>query len=98
MRKDLRAIRGIEEETYLKFREKALAERMKVGEALTLAMKEWLKKKRTKINPRNLLRIKGIIKTKENVRWSEEIDEILVNGMKRTIEILPKAFIFYPIN
>jgi hypothetical protein len=32
----------------LKFREKALAERMKVGEALTLAMKEWLKKKREK--------------------------------------------------
>ena len=84
MRKDLRAIRGIEEETYLKFREKALAERMKVGEALTLAMKEWLKKGKRgqKINPRNLLRIKGIIKTEEKVRWSEEIDEILYGGKK----------------
>jgi hypothetical protein len=84
MKKGLRAIRDIEEETYLKFKEKALAERMKVGEALTLAMKEWLKKKRerTKINPRNLLRIKGIIKTEEKVRWSKEIDEILYGGRR----------------
>jgi hypothetical protein len=83
MRKDLRAIRGIEEETYLKFREKALAERMKVGEALTLAMREWLKKERgrkTKPNPKNLLKLAGIIKTRKKVRWSEEIDEILYGG------------------
>jgi len=84
MRKDLRAIRGIEEETYMKFREKALVERMKVGQALTLAMKEWLKKegKKKRIDPKNLLRIKPFDWGKGTEKTSKEIDEILY-GNKR---------------
>lgn len=79
MKKELHAIRGINEETYMKFREKALAERMKVGEALTLAMREWLKKEREKrkIDPKNLLKIKPFDWGKGTEKTSKEIDEIL---------------------
>lgn len=83
MTKDLRAIRGIEEETYMKFREKALAERMKVGQALTLAMKEWVKKEeRERADPRNLLKIKPFDWGKGTEKVSKEVDEILY-GNKR---------------
>ena len=30
-----------------------------------------------KYDPKNLLKISGVIKTKKKVRWSEEIDETL---------------------
>ncbi len=83
MKRELRAVRGIDEEVYRKFREKTLEERMKVGEALTEAMEKWLKeKRRTKKgpDPKNLLKLEGIIKTKKKVRWSEEIDKILYGG------------------
>jgi len=78
-KKELFAIRGIEEETYVKFREKAVAKRLRVGEALTLAMKEWLEKeeKREKVNPSNLLKIKPFDWGPGTERTSEEIDEIL---------------------
>lgn len=84
MTKDLHAIRGIDEETYRKFRERALGERLKVGRALTLAMKEWIKKERKKetIDPRNLLKIKPFDWGKGTERASKEIDEILY-GSKR---------------
>ncbi|MGB9716950.1 MAG: hypothetical protein ACPL4E_00710 [Thermoproteota archaeon] len=84
MKKELFAVRGIEEETYVRFREKAIAKRLRVGEALTLAMKEWLKKEeeREKVNPRNLLKIKPFDWGPGSERTSEEIDEILY-GRKR---------------
>jgi len=84
MKKELHAIRGLEEETYMKFREKALARRMKVGEALTLAMREWIKKeeKRKKINPRNLLKIKPRDWGPGTERTSKEIDKILYGGKR----------------
>ena len=79
MKRELHAIRGIDEEVYRRFREKTLQERMKVGQAVTLAMKEWIKKdeKREEPNPKNLLKIKPIKVGKKKVRWSEEIDEFL---------------------
>ncbi len=84
MKKELRAIRGIDEETYMKFRERVVAERMKVGVALTLAMKEWLKKERNRkeINPKFLLKLKPFDWGKGTERTSKEIDEILY-GNKR---------------
>lgn len=84
MGRDLRAIRGIEEDTYMKFREKVLAERMKVGQALTLAMKDWLKKEKEnkKIDPKNLLKMKPFDWGKGTEKTSKEIDEILY-GNKR---------------
>lgn len=83
MKKEIKAIRGINEETYRKFREKVVAKRMKVGEALTQAMKEWVRnKEERKIDPRNLLKIKPIKVGKKKVRWSEEVDEFLY-GLKK---------------
>ncbi|MGC8831969.1 MAG: hypothetical protein ACP5PQ_05265 [Thermoproteota archaeon] len=84
MKKELFAVRGIEEETYVKFREKAVAKRLRVGEALTLAMREWLEKEeeREKVNPRNLLKVKPFDWGLGTERTSKEIDEILY-GRKR---------------
>ena len=80
MGKTFIAVRGIDEETFRKFRAIAIEERMKTGEALSIAMKKWIKEKeagKIKPNPENLLKISGIIKTKNKVKWSEEIDEFL---------------------
>lgn len=85
MKRELHAIRGIDEETYMKFREKVFAERMKMGKAMTEAMTTWMTKKDTreaKPNPRNFLKLEGFIKTKKKVRWSEEIDEVLYGWKK----------------
>jgi len=74
------AVRDVEEEVFRKFRALAVEERMKVGNALTKAMKHWMEEERAEgvgVDPRNLLKISGIIKTKKKVRWSEEIDEFL---------------------
>lgn len=74
------AIRDLDEETFRKFRAIAIEERMKTGEALSIAMKKWIKEKeagKIKTNPENLLKISGIIKTKNKVKWSEEIDKFL---------------------
>ena len=74
------AVRDLDEETFRKFRALAIEERMKTSEALTLAMKKWIKEKKatkTKPDSRNLNKLNGIIKTKKKVRWSEEIDEFL---------------------
>ncbi len=79
MVKTLIAVRGVDEETFRKFRALSIEERMKLGDALTGAMKRWINEKRVtrKHNPKNLMNISGIIKTKEKVRWSEEVDKIL---------------------
>ncbi|MEM7825191.1 MAG: hypothetical protein QXO27_04430 [Candidatus Aenigmatarchaeota archaeon] len=81
MRKELIAVRGIDEDILRKFRARTIEERMKMGEALNLAMKRWVEERKkedeTKPDPRNLLKISGIIKTKKKVKWSEKIDEFL---------------------
>ena len=83
MRKDI-AIRGVDEEILRKFRMKTIEERMKMGDALTLVMKKWLKEegmtKRKFIKPKSLMKPfdwgKGTEKT------SKEIDEILYGNKK----------------
>jgi len=83
MKKSMHAVRGIDEEVYRKFRQRALEERMKVGDAMTLAMKRWVEKEeKSEINPRNLLKIKPIKVGKKKVRWSEEVDEFLYGWKK----------------
>ena len=84
MKKDLRAIRGIDDDTYRRFRERALEERLKVGRALTLAMKEWIKKevKRKTVNPKTLLKIKPFDWGKGTEKTSKEIDEIIYGSKK----------------
>lgn len=82
MKKELITVRNVDEDVWRKFKAKTVEERLRTGEALTEAMKKWVKekeKKETKPNPRLLLKIKPFKwgKGKKKVRWSEEIDEIL---------------------
>ena len=81
------AVRDVDEETYRKFKASSVKNRLKLGKALTKAMEYYLEEqenKKIKPHPKNLLKISGIIKTKEKVRWSEEIDEILYGGKDDT--------------
>lgn len=79
------AIRNMDDETFRKFRAVAVEEKMKVGDAMTIAMKHWIEEKKKRKNipdPRNLRKISGMINPGKKVCWSEEIDEILY-GMKK---------------
>ena len=78
MKKELITIRNVDEEVLRKFKAKAMEERMKMGQALTQAMKRWLREKgKTKVNPRMLLKIKPFDWGPGTEKTSEEIDEIL---------------------
>ena len=81
---DMLTVRDVDEEVYRKFRERALAEKMKIGRAVAEAMKLWIEfgRKEVEKDPKKLIRITGIIKTKKQVRWSEEVDEILYGWKK----------------
>ncbi len=80
MEKTFIGVRGVDEETFRKFRAFVVHEKMKLGDALSLAMKNLLEERQERekiLNSRNLLKLEGIIKTKKGVRWSEEIDNFL---------------------
>ena len=79
MEKTFIGVRDVDEATFRKFRALAVSEKIKLGEALNLAMKKLLAEKESRIkhDVRNLDRITGIFKTKGKVRWSEEIDKTL---------------------
>jgi len=79
------AVRDMDGETFRKFRALAIEERMNTGEALTIAMRAWIKEKeggKKRSDPKNLRKISGIIRTKDKVKWSEEVDEFLY-GLKK---------------
>jgi len=83
MRKDMIAFRGVDEEILRKFKAKTIEERMKMGEALTLAMKKWVEEeKRKKPNPKYLLKVKPFDWGKGTEKTSMEIDEILYGKKK----------------
>ena len=76
--KNLLTVRNVDEDVLGKFKAKAAEGNLKMGEALTEAMEKWVTEEEgVKRDPKNLLKIHGILKTKKKVRWSEEIDEIL---------------------
>jgi len=79
MEKTFIGVRGVDEETFRKFRALAIQKRLRLGEALTEAMEKTMEdeKQENIPDPKNLLKISGIIKTKKRVKWSEEIDEFL---------------------
>jgi len=80
MAKTFVGVREVDEETFRKFRARAVEERFKLGYALTLAMKTWIEKEKNKEirpNPKNLLKIKPIKIGDKKVNWSEEVDQIL---------------------
>lgn len=78
MEKTFIGVRGIDKETFSKFRAMAVAKRMRLGDAFTKAMRTFMERKE-KNNERDigaLLKMKPINVGKK-VKWSEEIDEIL---------------------
>ena len=79
MSKSLIAVRDVDEETFRRFRARAVEEGVKLGDTLTLAMRRWLEEGRETAvpNPKNLLKLSGVVKTKQKVKWSEEVDGIL---------------------
>jgi len=77
MEKTFIGVRDVDEEIFRKFRALSVREKMKLGDALSLAMKKTLEEKENRFDSKNLLKIRGIIKTKKGVRWSEEIDNFL---------------------
>ncbi|MBI2451667.1 hypothetical protein HYV50_01150 [Candidatus Pacearchaeota archaeon] len=82
MEKTFVGVRDVDMETFRKFRARAIEKRVRLGEALTRAMREFLEEEKEKNkedvgNPRNLLRIKPIRVGKKKVRWSMEIDKFL---------------------
>ena len=81
MEKTFIGVRDVDKDTFNKFRAKAIRDKQKLGEALTKAMEKFVSEDKPKKIPdiKNLYKIKGLIKTKEKVRWSEEVDEILYN-------------------
>ena len=78
MKKTFIGVREVDEETFRKFRAKAVQEKLRLGYALTLAMEKWLEKDGNKEkNLKNLLKIKPVRLGDKEVRLSEEIDNIL---------------------
>ncbi len=78
MEKTFVGIRGVDEETFRKFRAVAIQKKLKLSEAFRQAVNDWAEKKKAqKLDISKLDHIKGIIKTKNKVRWSEEIDSFL---------------------
>lgn len=79
MAKTFVAVRDVDEETFRKFRSVAVEEKMKAGDALTLAMKIWIKERDVmgEKRPEDVLNIKPVRIGNKKVNWSTEIDETL---------------------
>ena len=77
MEKTFIGVREVDNQTFRRFKAKAVEERLNLGYALTLAMSKWLDKEENKPNPQNLLKIKPITIGNKQVKISEEIDQIL---------------------
>ncbi|MBI2971924.1 MAG: hypothetical protein HYY37_05885 [Candidatus Aenigmarchaeota archaeon] len=85
MSKTTVTVRDVDEEIFRKFRALSVEEKAKLGDALSVAMKHWLEyaeNKNGRPDPKNLLKIKGIVTTRKKVKWSEEIDGFLY-GLKK---------------
>ncbi|MDE1850228.1 MAG: hypothetical protein KGH54_00330 [Candidatus Micrarchaeota archaeon] len=71
-------VRRVSVSAYKKLRQKAIERGVKLGTAVAQAFDKWAEEdKENKINPRNLVKITGIIKTGKKVRWSTEADRVL---------------------
>lgn len=90
MKKQILTVRDVDEDAWRKFKAKTVEEGLKTGDALTQAMKVWVKEKESesasKADYKKLLAIKPVtVGTKgKKVKWSEEIDETLYGSTKKT--------------
>ena len=84
MEKAFIGVRDVDEATFRKFKTLAVKRKLKLNEAFREAVNQWAEKnaEAKTIDVRNIFKIKGIIKTKDKVKWSEEIDDILY-GLKK---------------
>ncbi|MFH1358268.1 MAG: hypothetical protein ABIH37_00095 [archaeon] len=80
MGKTFIGVREIDEEVYNKFRSLSVEQRLKLGDALTLAMKLYIEKEKQKIknkSKKKFLQVKPFSWGPGTERASEEIDKIL---------------------
>ncbi|MDV3243542.1 MAG: hypothetical protein LYZ66_00035 [Nitrososphaerales archaeon] len=85
MAKEVLTVRDVDEEVWRKFRAKTEEEGLKTGQALNEALDIWIKekeRKRERPDPRNFLKVEGIIRAEKRVKWSEEIDRVLYGEEK----------------
>ena len=81
MGKTIVAVRNVDEDVFLKFKALRVEERMRLGEALTKAMKVWMEEKRErKIHNLRIPKLKPFGWGKGTERTSKEVDEILYGG------------------
>lgn len=80
MAKEVLTVRDVDEVVWRRFRAKIEEEGLRTGQALNEALNIWINKKerkRKRPDPRNFLKVEGIIRPGKPVRWSEEIDKVL---------------------
>lgn len=78
MKKNLITVRDVDEKTLRNFRVRAVQKGMKMGEALTEAMKRWIKDEARKgPDPRLLLKVKSSDWGSGTEKTSKEVDEVL---------------------
>ena len=80
MTKEVLTVRDVDEEVWRRFRAKTEEEGLRTGQALNEALSSWVREKERKGNrpdPRNFLKVEGIVRAGKRVRWSEEIDKVL---------------------
>lgn len=85
MAKEVLTVRDVDEAIWRRFRAKTEEEGLRTGQALNEALGIWIKEKEKRSNlpdPHDFLRVKGVIKTRGRVRWSEEIDKVLYGEAK----------------
>ncbi len=79
MKKNMITIRNVDEEVLRKFKAVITLDKMKMGQALTKAMKEWIRLKEIskKIDSSSLFKIKPFDWGRGTEKTSSEIDEII---------------------
>ncbi len=77
MKKEMVTVRDVDEQVLREFKARATKEKMKMGKALTEAMKRWLSEKEKTVDPKVLLRAKPFDWGPGTERTSQKIDEIL---------------------
>lgn len=83
MKRRITAIRDIDEDVLRKFKAKAVERRMKMGDALTVAMKKWIREReKERVSVKALLKMKPFDWGRGTEKTSLEVDEILYGKRK----------------
>jgi len=79
VKKNMITVRDVDEEVLRKFKTMITSDKMKMGQALTHAMKDWMKQKERsgKMDSTSFLKAKPFDWGKGTEKTSEEIDDIL---------------------